>query len=82
MQYATPQVLGTEAQMHALVNFGESIGTERNPRCSYRSLAGVFDWGSKDEDEPPQEYLGRWMNQTPLFQTFADMLLRQRELMS
>ena len=39
-------------------------------------LAGVFDWGSEDEDEPPQEYLGRWMNQTPLFQTFADMLLR------
>ena len=77
VQYATPQVTGTEAQMDALVNFGESIGTEAEPTMPHiEPLAGVFDWGSEDEDEPPQEYLGRWMNQTPLFQTFADMLLR------
>ena len=55
VQYATPQVTGTEAQMHALVNFGESIGTEAEPTMPHIDLlAGVFDWGSRDEDEPPQ----------------------------
>lgn len=77
IQYACSPEEGTEAQVRSLIQFGENIGTNAEPRVDdLEVLIETFGWDSVEEGEPLQAYLGRNLNENPLFQTFSDMLLR------
>jgi len=77
IQYAAPPEYGTIEQARALVRFGEMIGTRYEPTIDdVRPLMEQFNWGEYDTTTSVQSYLGRNLDATPLFQNFADMLLR------
>jgi len=73
--YATPHTVGTEEQALALQEFGVQMGQNALPTHEHiELLSPSMEWNREDFEGTVQEFLGHWLDRTPLFQTFADTI--------